>query len=222
MPLRTLAVAPHPDDEILGCGGTLLRRVAEGGEVAWLIVTAVSEAGGFTSQRVRSRNEEIERVASMVGFARVFRLDLPTMRLDTLPRADVVQQVSRVFAEFEPQEVLLPNRTDAHSDHRVVFDAVSACVKWFRYPYVRRVMAYETVSETEFGLDPAHAFTPNYFVDITAHLERKLEIMSVYASEVQAPPFPRSLENLRSLARLRGATAGFGAAEAFDLLRDRE
>lgn len=222
MPLRTLAVAPHPDDEILGCGGTLLRRVAEGATTAWLIVTHVSTDAGFSAERVASRNAEIERVAGMVGFHRVFRLDLPTMQLDTMPRAELVRLISDVFREFEPEEVLLPNRTDAHSDHKIVFDAVSACTKWFRYPFVRRVMTYETVSETEFGLDPAHAFRPNYFVDIGPHLERKLEIMSVYASEVQAPPFPRSLEALRALALLRGSTAGFAAAEAFELLRDRE
>jgi LmbE family N-acetylglucosaminyl deacetylase len=219
---KTLIVAPHPDDEILGCGGTLLRRKAEGGVLAWLIVTGMTEQTGWPAERIQRRDAEIKRVAELVGFDQVFNLYLPPAGLDELPMGDLVSTFSTVFTSFAPEEVFVPHRGDVHSDHRVTFDVVAACAKWFRYPSVRRVLAYETVSETEFGLARETAFQPNYFVDIAAYLDRKLEIMTAYPSELGEFPFPRSLRAIRALAEWRGASAGYLAAEAFELLRERQ
>lgn len=219
---RTLVVAPHPDDEILGCGGTLLRRIEEGGVVGWLIVTGMTVQAGWSTERISERDAEIEAVAKLVGFDKVFNLRLPTTKLDALPTSDMVSAVSSVFRSFEPDEVFVPHRGDVHSDHRVTFDAVVACVKWFRYPSVRRVLAYETVSETEFGLAKETAFQPNFFVDIGDYLDRKLEIVHVYQTELGEFPFPRSPKAIRALAEWRGASAGYLAAEAFELLRERQ
>lgn len=219
---RTLVVAPHPDDEILGCGGTLLRRRAEGAELGWLIVTGISESAGWTKERVQQREAEIAEVARLVGFSYVCNLRLPTTRLDAMPMADLIVLLSDAFREFQPDEVLVPHCSDAHTDHRLVFHAVSACTKWFRYPSVRRVLAYETISETGFALDSGSAFHPNWFVDVADYLERKLKVMTVYQSEVAEFPFPRSLEAVRALAAMRGAASGFVAAEAFQLLRERQ
>lgn len=220
MAKRTLVIAPHPDDEMLGCGGTLLRRKAEGEILGWLIVTGMSEKFGWPAERIAQRDEEIKNVAAQVGFDEVFNLRLPPARLDEIPMGDVVSAFSAVFSSFLPEEVLMPHRGDVHSDHRVTFDAVCACTKWFRYPSVRRVLAYETVSETEFGLFREMAFNPNVFVDISDYLERKLQIMELYQSELGEFPFPRSIPTLRALAEWRGAHAGCVAAEAFELLRE--
>jgi LmbE family N-acetylglucosaminyl deacetylase len=218
---RVLAVAPHPDDETLGCGGSLLRYKDDGAELAWLIVTGISTDEGWDAERVRERDAEIDSVASLFGFDEVFRTRLPAARLDTLPMARIVADISAVFQSFQPEEVLLPHRSDVHTDHRIVFDAAVACTKWFRYPSVRRVLAYETISETDFGLDADCSFRPNCFVDISRYLERKLEIMAVYKSELHEFPFPRSNQAIEALARFRGASSGFGAAEAFQLMRER-
>jgi N-acetylglucosamine malate deacetylase 1 len=220
--VKTLVVAPHPDDETLGCGGTLLRRAASGVEVGWLIVTGISEQNGWPVEQVSRRDAEIAQVAAEIGFTQVFNLRLPTAQLDTLPLSELVMQFAAVFKEFQPEEVFLPHRADAHSDHRVVFDAATACTKWFRYPFVRRVLAYETISETESGLDSGCTFQPNCFIDISGFLERKLEVMAIYQSELGVFPFPRSIEAVRVLAKLRGTASGFMAAEAFQLLRERE
>jgi LmbE family N-acetylglucosaminyl deacetylase len=218
---RVLVVAPHPDDETLGCGGTLLRLTNEGSQIAWLIVTSMSENGGFSAESMAERKTEIVKVRDAYGFCEVYSLDLPTRQLDTYPVAELVAEFSTVFKAYQPSVVFLPHRRDVHSDHRAVFDAGAACAKWFRYNSVRRVFAYETLSETEFTLDPQPAFAPNYFVDISKFLERKIEIMTMYRSEIGEFPFPRSLEAIRALATLRGATSGFRAAEAFQLLRER-
>jgi LmbE family N-acetylglucosaminyl deacetylase len=218
---RILVVAPHPDDETLGCGGTLLRMASEGAQIAWLLVTSIWENDGFSSEFIAKRKTEIAKVRDAYGFCEVYALDLPTRRLDTYPVAELVAEFSKVFKAYQPSEVFLPHRRDVHTDHRAVFDAGAACAKWFRYDSVRRVFAYETLSETEFTLDSQPPFAPNFFVDITNFLERKLEIMSVYQSEMSEFPFPRSIEAIRALASLRGASSGFRAAEAFQLLRER-
>jgi N-acetylglucosamine malate deacetylase 1 len=219
---RVLVIAPHPDDETLGCGGTLLRMAESGAQLAWLIVTGMSEEQGFTPERVQGRGSEIDKVRTLLGFSEVFQLSLPTRQLDALPMADLVEQFSAIFKVFRPEHVFLPHRSDVHSDHRVVFDAGAACAKWFRFPSVRRLLSYETISETDFCLDSRSPFQPNCFIDITRYLERKLEIVRAYESEIGAFPFPRSIEAVRSLAAVRGAAAGFMAAEAFQLLRERQ
>jgi LmbE family N-acetylglucosaminyl deacetylase len=219
--MRTIVIAPHPDDEVLGVGGTLLRRKAEGAKVAWLIVTAISVESGWRGERVEQRADEIRRVTELFSFDEVYRLDFPTTQLDRVPMSDLVAQISNAFKSFEPEEVFVPYQYDVHTDHRMVFDAVASCTKWFRYPSVRRVLAYETLSETDFGLEADHGFRPNVFVDIEPYLDGKLQAMDIYASELGMFPFPRSHEAIRALATLRGAASGFKAAEAFKLLRER-
>lgn len=214
-------IAPHPDDEVLGCGGTLLRRRAEGGATGWLIVTGMTEAAGWPADRIRSRDAEIARVAEAMGFADVYNLRVPTARLDLEGTGTLVERISAAVKAFQPTELLVPHPSDVHTDHRLVFDAAAACAKWFRYPSVLRVLAYETPSETDFGLDADRGFRPNYFVDVSGYLDRKLEVAAIYASELGAFPFPRSVDALRALAVVRGAASGYLAAEAFQLLRER-
>jgi LmbE family N-acetylglucosaminyl deacetylase len=128
--------------------------------------------------------------------------------------------VSNAISDFSPDEIFVPHPADIHSDHRTTFDVVASCTKWFRSGSVKRILAYETLSETEFGLDPIKRFQPNFFVNIENYLEDKISAMNVYASEVREFPFPRSDEALSALATLRGANSGFKAAEAFELLRE--
>lgn len=222
--MKTLIVAPHPDDELLGCGGALLRRVDEGGTVAWLLMTAITKEADWATEKIHQRAAEIERVREglLVAPQHLYALGFPTAELDRIPMNILVGKISEVFEDFEPEEVLLPYPGDVHSDHRVTFDAASACTKWFRYPSVKRVLAYETPSETDFGIDPRDSgFKPNVFVDIREQLERKIELMKIYASEMGELPFPRSEKALKSLSQLRGSQAGFAAAEAFMLLREQ-
>ncbi len=216
-------MAPHADDELLGCGGTLLRRQAEGTEVGWLLVTAITPDGGWSLERIETRRKEIEQVREGLGVKvpHLFELGLPTTRLDELSVNDLVSRFSQVFADFQPQEVLVPHPHDIHSDHRVVFDAACACTKWFRYPSVKRVLSYETLSETDFVLKPEGVFRPTSYVDIGPYMERKLALLRYYPSELGTHPFPRSETALCALAQLRGAQAGFEYAEAFQLLRER-
>lgn len=213
-------VSAHPDDEVLGAGGTILKHADAGDHIYWVIVTEINETIGFTAERVRSRQDEIVEAGRRLGVRKTFYLGYPTMSLTSSSLLTLVPSISSVFQEVKPEIIYVMNRSDAHSDHRVVFDAVAACTKSFRYPFIKRVLMYECISETEFAPAlPEKVFMPNYFVDISAYLEEKLGIMGIYASELGDHPFPRSLDNIRALAHFRGASSGVLYAEAFQLLK---
>lgn len=213
-----IIIAPHPDDETLGVGGTILKHKANGDKVSWLIVTAMNH--GFAQDKIVARNEEIKKVAQIYGFDEVYNLEYSPATINGNDLPGMIGKISAIFNQFQPQTIYLPNRSDPHSDHRVIFDAVMACTKSFRYNFIEKILMYETVSETEFA--PALAenvFVPNYFIDISNFLEKKLEIMKIYKSEIGEHPFPRSLENIKALAHFRGASCGVKYAESFQLLK---
>lgn len=217
---NVIVVSAHPDDETLGVGGTILKHVANGDNVYWLIVTNVFENQGFSKERVESRQLEISKVEKMFGFKGTFLLNYPTMTLSSSSLIKMVPEISKVFSEVKPEIIYTLNRSDAHSDHRVIFDAVMACTKSFRYPFIKQILMYECISETEFA--PAlveRAFVPNYFIDISDYLDRKNEVMEIFSSELGQHPFPRSKENIKALAHFRGASVGVKYAEAFQLLK---
>lgn len=217
---KIIVISAHPDDEVIGVGGTLLKHKTAGDEIYWLITTNVFEKQGFSKDRVESRQKEIESVANRLGVKKVFKLDYPTMSLSTSSIVKMVPEISKVFSEVQPEIIYCLNRSDAHSDHRITFDAVVSCTKSFRYPYIKRVLMYECISETEFAPNlPEKVFMPNYYVDISDFLKEKLEIMSIYESELEEHPFPRSLRNLEALATFRGASVGVEYAESFQLIK---
>lgn len=217
---NVVIVTPHPDDETLGCGGTILKHVANGDHVYWLIVTSMNDQ--FSLERRAVRDNEINEVAKKYEFAGKYQLNLEVAQLDVMPKSEIISHISAVFNEIEPNIVYLPYPSDIHSDHKIVFETTIACTKWFRYPFVEKVLVYETLSETDFTIDPdANGFRPNVYVDISELLEKKIEIMSIYQSELSDFPFPRSIRAIESLAYIRGASSGFTAAEAFMLLKER-
>lgn len=218
---KVLVISPHLDDETLGCGGTLFRYKEEGALVAWLNVSGVSREYGYGFDDVEKQAAEIEKVIREYNFDQAINLNLPPARLDTLPLQRLIEQLGGVIELMRPNIVYLPYPDDIHSDHGVVFRAAIACTKWFRGSSIKKVLVYETLSETDFSLSVGNAaFKPNVFVDISGYLERKIAIMRLYENEIGVFPFPRSEAAIRALARVRGVVAGCAAAEAFILLRE--
>ncbi len=217
---KILVVAVHPDDETLGCGGTLLRLREEGAEIHWMIVTAMTADCGFGAELMARRDREIKIVAKMYGFSSVHLLGFPTARLDEILTLQLVTAMSEVFKVVQPNQVFLPFQHDVHSDHQHAFAAAYSCTKIFRYPSVRKVMMMETLSETDFSQSAGGGFVPNLFVDVTHQFERKMQILRVFESELRPHPFPRSEKAVEALALLRGAAAGCGYAESFIILKE--
>jgi len=217
---NVVVVSAHPDDEVLGVGGTLLKHVQNGDKVFWIVTTSIIENKIFTKERVESREQEIRKVEKSIGIDKTFLLRYPTMSLSSRSVIEMVGDISEIFKDVQPETIYCVNRSDAHSDHRVTFDAVMACTKSFRYPFIKKVLMYECLSETEFAPAlPEKAFMPNYYVDISDFMEHKIKAMKIYDSELGEHPFPRSIENIKALATYRGASVGVKYAEAFQLIK---
>jgi N-acetylglucosamine malate deacetylase 1 len=216
---RVLFVAPHPDDETLGCGGTIFRHLQDGDDIFWLIITNISTDTEELSRRRNKRDKEIEQVAKEYCFTDTYKLDYPTTKLDELPFSDIIESVSSVVCEVQPHTIYVNNRSDIHTDHQIVFKAIISCSKSFRYPFVKRILMYETLSETE-NIPSLHEdiFIPNVFIDITKYIDMKIKIINLYESEVMETPQPRSINSLKALASYRGTRIQTLYAEAFQLL----
>jgi LmbE family N-acetylglucosaminyl deacetylase len=217
---NVIVISAHPDDEVLGAGGTLLKHKNGGDNLAWIIITGIDGVHGFSKERVKRRESEIEEVAKGIGFSKVYKLNYPTMGLTSEIVNEMIPKISSIFSDFEPEVIYVMNRSDAHSDHRYTFDAVVACTKSFRYPHIKIILMYECISETEFAPQlPEKVFVPNYYVDISDFFSRKIELMRIYESELGEHPFPRSIRNIESLATFRGASVGVNYAESFQIIK---
>lgn len=218
---NVLFVSVHPDDETLGCGGTILKHKALGDIINWLNITDIDNNHplGFSSEVVRERQITIDKVKDSYGFIKSKNLKFYTMLLDTIGISSLIKKISETINEIQPDTLYIPNRSDVHSDHRISFQAIYSCTKQFRYPFIKRVLMYETLSETEFTPALAeNAFIPNVFVDISDYLEEKLNIMELYNTEIMPDPLPRSKYSIKALAAYRGSRIGVQYAEAFQSL----
>ena len=213
-----LVLSAHPDDETLGCGGTLLRHRDKGDQLTWCVATAATEPN-WSAAVVKAKVAEMDAVASAFGFASVHRLAHPAAELASVPRGTLVRELRDILQSLRPDTVYCVSGRDAHDDHQALFAGAAAALKPFRSA-VRRFLVYETLSSTDVAA-PDIPFSPNVFVDIGSVIEKKLLIFGMYGTEIGSPPFPRSAETLRALARVRGAASGVEYAEAFQLIRER-
>ncbi|MEW9857036.1 PIG-L deacetylase family protein [Novosphingobium sp. M1R2S20] len=216
---RVAVVAPHPDDEVLGCGGTMARLISEGVHVEVVVVTR-GQPPRFTPEFVDQVRRETLAAHSLLGVANTRFLDFPAAELDQLPQSTLNAALEEALAAVRPDTVFIPFLGDIHADHQAVFNAALVHARPRSSDAPSRVFAYETLSETNWwapGITPG--FLPNVFIDISDTLEKKLAAFALFQSQVKAPPDERSPQVIRALAQLRGATVFRDAAEAFMLVR---
>lgn len=217
-PSRILVVAPHGDDEILGCGATILKHRKSGDEVYVCIVTK-PHVPQWSKTFIKNRDREIAQAHEILGIKQTFILGFPAAELDTIPNKKLNEAIKKIFDEVNPEVVYAPHAGDLHRDHRLVFEAVLVGTRPRGDTTVKKLLCYETVSETEWGYS-LQPFVPNVFVAIDKELPMKIQAMKAYRSEIRKFPHPRSLETLQYLARKRGSEIGRKAAEAFMLIRE--
>ena len=223
--MNVLVVAAHPDDEILGCGGTMARLAREGHEVRIAIL-----AEGMSSryvqredadqQQLKHLHARAQQAANKVGAKELVLCKLPDNRLDTVPLLDVVKLVEELITRFRPEAIYTHHPGDLNVDHGVVHRAVLTATRPVAGQWVREIYAFEVPSSTEWAfqrLEPV--FRPSVFVDIAETLDTKLEALACYDTETRKFPHPRSAEALRAIAARWGSVAGLPAAEAFELIR---
>lgn len=218
--MKILVIAPHPDDEVLGCGGTMVKHILGGDEVYLCIITKAYPPE-WPESEVEERKKEVLRVNGILDIKKTYFLDLPTVKLDTLPQKELNEAIAQVVRDVKPDVVYIPHRGDVNKDHRLVFDASVVAARPRPSSVIKKILSYESLSETEWAAPfPENAFIPNVYVDISETLEVKLKAMSEYKSELKDFPHPRSIEAISALAKIRGATVGIEAAEAFMLIRE--
>lgn len=203
---KVVVVAVHPDDETIGCGGTIIKHLNEGDEVHCILVTK-----GNAEQK-----EIWDKVKDTYRFTSVTELDFPELDLMDKSLNELIPPLSKAISSIQPQTIIIPNRSDAHSDHKAIFNAVASCTKAFRYPFIEKVLMMEVISETDFALPlPEGQFIANYYVDITKEFEKKQEILKIYESELLPYPQTRNLNTMQALNRYRGSQINAEYAEAF-------
>lgn len=214
-----LVIAPHPDDEVLGVGGTMARLSDAGQEVHVAIVTT-GRAPRFAADQVSAVRAEAAAAHAALGVTQTHYLDCPAAELGEYAHAELNAAISDVVRRVAPRTIFAPHPGDIHLDHQLSFLSALVASRPHQADYPARIFAYETLSETNWNapyLTPG--FLPNMFIDISQTLQRKLDAFAMFESQQKAPPHERSVASLTALATLRGASVHRSAAEAFVTIR---
>lgn len=215
--MRIVIIAPHNDDEILGCGGTIAKYAKAGHEVIVCEVTA----GDLNDEMVQLQKREALKSHKLLGVKQTVFMDLPVVGLKEMPTREINRAFLETLTQLRPEIVYIPHRGDMHIDHQCVVDAAMVALRPVSQPQLKAIYAYETLSESEWNRPTVdNAFLPNCWCDITEEIEMKLDAMRCHASQVCEWPHPRSIEAIEALAKLRGSTVCVRYAEAFMMLRN--
>lgn len=218
--MNVLVIAPHPDDEVLGVGGTIAKRVEEGHNVYVCIVTKGCEPL-FAQDLVEQTRSECRKADAFLGVKQTIFLDFPAAMIETVPRYQLNDAIVKVVQEIQPDEVYIPHRGDMQIDHKMVVDATMVALRPKYKHVVKRIYAYETLSETGWDIpNTTNEFIPTVYENISGTLDRKLEAMSVFKSQLSDFPGARSVGAVEALAKYRGSTITVNAAEAFAVIRE--
>jgi len=224
---RVLIVAAHPDDEVLGCGGTAAWHSDAGDAVHVLIMAegATARAGeskGDFKHELSALRAAAEQAAGVLGTEAPEFVGFPDNRMDSVSLLEVTKRIEQTITNARPTVVYTHHGGDLNVDHQIVHQAVLIACRPVPGSSVRAIYTFETVSSTEWASpDDDEAFRPTRFVDVSGQMKRKLEALGAYGMEMRPPPHARSLENVSALATHRGASVGLKAAEAFMVVRER-
>ncbi|MGM0695002.1 MAG: PIG-L deacetylase family protein [Pseudomonadota bacterium] len=220
MSKSVLVIVAHSDDEALGCGGSIAAQTDRGKEVNVVFLTngVGSRNTDKSAPSIERRLEASRKAGEVLGVKEITQFDFPDNRLDSVPLLDIVQAIEPVISDLRPSVILTHHAHDLNVDHRVCHQAVLTACRPQPGHSVKTILGFEVASSTEWAFS-APAFVPNYYVDISTQLEKKLQALDAYREEMRPAPHPRSASSIEALARWRGAIVGCTAAEAFSVIR---
>ena len=219
MSKKVIVIAPHPDDEILGVGGTIARFSDEGVEVFIVIITK-GYPPLFDEESINIGRKEALEAHKFLNVKETFFLSFPAANLDSIPSREINDKLIDIFKDIKPDIIFIPFNGDIHIDHQRIFLSALVAARPNNSEFPSFIYAYETLSETNWNapyITPN--FVPNVFIDISQYLDKKIEAFKKYKSQIKEFPHERSIESIKMLAMLRGSTVGCYAAEAFVLVR---
>ena len=219
--MKVLVFAPHPDDEILGVGGTIAKRSASGDEVYVCVITKGVPPVFTNPEFIEKGRSECRKADALLGVKETLFLDFPAAMLETVPRYTFNDALCQVVQKIKPDEVYIPHRGDMQIDHKMVVDAAMVALRPKYAHMVKRIYAYEVLSETGWDVpNTVNEFIPTVYENISETLGKKIEAMHIFESQLAEFPAARSLGAIEALAKFRGATVNACAAEAFSLIRE--
>ena len=215
--------APHPDDETLGCGGYLFKLKKEKVIINLVFLTKMKEDDGYSKIEINKKNRQIKQIIKLYNFDSFTQLDYSPSKLDKADFHALVQKIHEILNKLKPDTILMPHSEDIHTDHSVSSRAILSASKIFRNKYLKRLLVYETLSETEYkDTYSSINFVPNFYVDISRYIEKKIKAMSIYKGELMQPNYPRSHSSIKALSRYRGSKVLVKYAEAYMQILDIE
>ena len=223
MKKKILVVAAHPDDEVLGCGASIARFVKEGHSVTTLIlgegVTARygGDNPGLQNRKKKELKNQLSAANRLLGVRKVYHLDLPDIKLDTVPLLEIVQRIEAIKRQVMPNTVFTHHWGDLNIDHRTTYNAVMTACRPLPGELVKEIYAFEVPSSSEWAYP--RTFDPTVYIDVEQSIAQKIKAMRCYRSEMRLPPHPRSVKSLLAIAQRWGSVCGCAYAEAFQLVR---
>ena len=218
---KILVIAPHADDEILGCGATIAKHILEGDEV-FIIIATNSHVGipeFVTNENILHVRKEALKAHKFLGVKETIFCDFPAPALNAFPEYKISLAFSEIFNNIQPTILYIPHHGDIHQDHKAIHRAALVSARPQGKNKLLSILSYETLSETEWTPMHEKAFVPNCFIDVSNVFDMKLKAFSFYKSQIREFPHSRSIEALEALAKYRGATIGVERAEAFVIER---
>lgn len=219
--MKILVIAPHMDDEVLGCGGAIAKHVESGDDLFVSFIAHRVYNHKFDKKKNAVERKHALKAKSVLGYKEATFFDMDDERLD-LKVQDMIIAMEKALLKIRPSVVYCPFRGDNHQDHRAVFDAARVALRPSTMTFVKRLLMYEVPSSTEQS-PPLfeNVFMPNYYVDITTFVDKKIKAIECYETEKRLYPHPRSAESIRVIAQKRGTETSLKYAEAFMLLREK-
>jgi LmbE family N-acetylglucosaminyl deacetylase len=221
---KILIVAAHPDDEVLGCGGTVAKLSREGTEIHLLTLGEGITSRDFKrnpekrESELKELKESTEKVADILGIKKIYFVNLPDNRFDTVALLDIVKKIEKIKNKFKSNIIFTHHKNDLNIDHRITFEAVMTASRPLKGERVKEIYSFEVPSSTEWSI--VHLFSPNVFVDIKATFNKKIKALKAYKSEIRQYPHPRSIQAVEIIARRWGTVVGKELVEALELIRE--
>jgi len=219
MKKKVLIVAAHPDDEVLGCGGTILKHTSDGDDVKLVFMSDGETSRINGKDKIKERENKAKKAAAILKVNEIFFLKFPDNKMDTIPFLEIVKSIENIINQFKPEIIYTHFQGDLNIDHRITYEAVSTASRPFPGQSVKKLLCFEVLSSTNWNFSSHGNFNPNYFVDISNFHNLKYEALNSYDSEIRIYPHTRSLESIVSYDKYRGSLFGVNYGEAFILDR---